>query len=159
MKTSKRLIMNDTDRATLERITRNGNTPQKLALRARIALLSADGVRTGRIIQQLGTSTPTITRWRARYEAAGVTGLLQERTRPGRKKRIGEAMVREVVERTLKEKPLEATQWSTRSMAVAAGLSPASIQRIWKQHGLKPHLTRSFKLSRDPQFVDKLQDL
>ena len=159
MKTSKRLIMSDIDRAALERIARNGNTPQKLALRARIALLSADGVRAGRIIQQLGTSTPSITRWRARYEVGGVTGLLRERTRPGRKKRIDEARVREVVERTRKEKPPEATQWSTRSMAVAAGLSPASIQRIWKQHGLKPHLTRSFKLSRDPQFVDKLQDV
>ncbi len=159
MKTSKRLTMNDTDKVTLEQIARNGNTPQKLALRARIALLSAEGIPTGRIMEELGTSTPTITRWRVRYESAGVTGLLRDRTRSGRKKRIDESKVREVVERTLKEKPQGSTQWSTRSMALAVGLSPATIQRIWKQHGLKPHLTRSFKLSRDPRFVDKLEDV
>src|SRR3972149_1901599 len=159
MRTSKRLFMGNNDRVTLEKIMRNGNTPQKVAMRARIVLMSADGIDTGEIMRQLGTSTPTVTRWRHRYGTTGIAGLLKDRSRPGRKKRIDEARVREVVERTLKEKPLEATQWSTRSMAVAAGLSPASIQRIWKQHGLKPRLVRSFKLSRDPQFVDKLQDV
>jgi len=159
MKTSKRLTMSDTDRATLVQIARNGNTPQKLALRTRIAMMSAEGLPTSQIMQELGTSTPTITRWRARYEAAGVAGLLRDRTRPGRKKRIDESEVREVVERTLNEKPQGATQWSTRSMATATGLSAATIRRIWKQHGLKPHLVRSFKLSRDPRFVDKLQDV
>lgn len=151
--------MSETDRITLERIARNGNTPQKRVLRARIALLSADGVPTSIIMQKLGTSTPTITRWRSRYESAGVAGLLQDRTRPGRRKRIDEPRVRAVVERTLNEKPAEATHWSTRSMATATGLSPATIRRIWKQHGLKPHLVRSFKLSRDTRFVDKLQDV
>jgi transposase len=159
MKTSKRLTMSDTDRTTLVQIARNGNTPQKVALRARIAVMSADGLATGQIMQELGTSTPTITRWRARYEAAGVAGLLRDRTRPGRKKRINESRVREVIERTLKENPQGATQWSTRSMATVTGMSPATIRRIWKQHGLKPHLIRSFKLSRDPRFVDKLQDV
>jgi transposase len=159
MKTSKRLTMSEKDKTTLVQIARNGNTPQKLALRARIAILSAEGAPTNRIMEELGTSTPTIIRWRSRYEAAGVSGLLRDRTRPGRKKRIDEARIREIVELTLKEKPQEATQWSTRSMATATGLSPATIQRIWKQHGLKPHLTRSFKLSRDPRFVDKLKDV
>jgi transposase len=159
MKTSKRLDMSNSDRATLVKIARNGNTPQKLALRARIAVMSAEGLPTSRIMQELGTSTPTITRWRTRYEVAGVAGLLRDRTRPGRKKRIDGGIVREVVERTLNEKPQGATQWSTRSLAAATGLSPATIRRIWKQHGLKPHLLRSFKLSRDPRFVDKLQDV
>ena len=159
MKTSKRLTMSDADRTALEQVSRNRNTPQKLALRARIALMSADGTPTSSIMQELRTSTPTITRWRSRYETAGVTGLLRDRTRPGRKRRIDAPRVREVVERTLKEKPPQATQWSTRSMAAASGLSPATIQRVWKQYGLKPHLTRTFKLSRDPRFVDKLQDV
>jgi transposase len=159
MKTSKRLTISDSDKTTLAQIARNGNTPQKLAMRARIVLLSADGVPTGRIMKELDISTPTITRWRARYEMAGVAGLLRDRTRPGRKKRIDEFMVREVVERTLKAKPQEATHWSTRSMALATGLSPATIRRIWKQHGLKPHLMRSFKLSQDPRFIDKLEDV
>jgi transposase len=110
MKTSKQLTMSDTDKSTLERIARNGNTPQKLALRARIAMMSAAGLPTSQIMQELGTSTPTITRWRTRYEGAGVAGLLRDRTRPGRKKRIDEAKVREVVERTLNEKPQGATQ-------------------------------------------------
>jgi transposase len=140
-------------------MVRNGNTPQKLALRARIALLSADGTATSQMMRQLGTSNPTITRWRNRYETDGISGLLKDRSRPGRKKRIKETRVNEIVERTLREKPLHATHWSTRSMATAAGLSPASIQRIWKEHGLKPHLVRSFKLSRDPRFIEKLHDV
>ena len=159
MRTSKRLPVSDKDRATLERMVRNGNTPQKLAVRARITLLSADGTATSQMMRQLGTSNPTITRWRNRYETDGISGLFKDRSRPGRKKRIEETRVNEVVERTLREKPLHATHWSTRSMATAAGLSPASIQRIWKEHGLKPHLVRSFKLSRDPHFIEKLHDV
>ena len=102
-------------------------------------LFSADGVSTGEIMRQLGTTTPTITRWRDRYEADGIPGLLKDRSRPGRKRRIEETKVREVVDRTLQEKPSNATHWSTRTLAVVVGLSPASIQRIWKAHGLKPH--------------------
>ena len=159
MRTSKRLLVRDRDRAQLNQLVRSGNTPQKVALRARIVLLSADGVPTGQMIGQLGTTTPTITRWRNRYETAGVSGLLKDRSRPGRRRRIEEAKVREVVERTLREKPPQATHWSTRSLAAVVGLSPASVQRIWKAHGLKPHLFRTFKLSRDPRFVEKLQDV
>jgi len=143
----------------LNQMVRNGKTPQKVALRARIVLLSADRVPTGQIMRQLGTTTPTITRWRNRYETDGITGLLKDRSRPGRKRRIGEAKVREVVERTLQEKPSHATHWSTRGLAAVAGLSPASVQRIWKAHGLKPHRVRTFKLSRDPHFVEKLRDI
>ena len=160
MRTSKRLLISNIDRVTLERMARNGNTPQKVVRRARIALMSADGIATGEIIRQLGTSTPTVTRWRNRYETVGgIPGLLKDRSRPGRKKRIEENRVREVVEKTLQEKPLQATHWSTRSLAAAVGLSPATVQRIWKEHGLKPHLVRSFKLSRDPRFIEKLHDV
>jgi len=159
MRTSKRLFMNSIDQAALEGMARNGNTPQKVALRARIVLMSADGQATGEIMRQLGTSTPTVTRWRNRYETAGIPGLLKDRSRSGRKKRIEEGKVREVVEKTLQEKPLQATHWSTRSLAATVGLSPATVQRIWKEHGLKPHLVRSFKLSRDPHFVEKLHDV
>lgn len=151
--------LNDRDRLQLNQMVRNGNTSQKVALRARIVLLSADGVRTGEIMRQLVTTTPTITRWRNRYEREGIPGLLKDRSRPGRKRRIEEAKVREVVERTLREHPSHATHWSTRSLATVIGLSPASIQRIWKAYGLKPHRLRTFKLSRDPHFVEKLQDI
>jgi len=151
--------VSDKDRVQLNQMVRNGNTPQKVALRARIVLLSADGVPTAEIIRQLGTTTPTITRWRNRYGTDGVSGLLKDRSRPGRKRRIQEAKVCEVIERTLQEKPSHATHWSTRSLAAVVGLSPASIQRIWKAHGLKPHRVRTFKLSRDPHFVEKLRDI
>ena len=153
------MVIPEKDRIELESIVRNGKTPQKLAHRARIILLSAIGVPTGQIVPQLGTSVPTITRWRTRYHTDGIKGLLNDRSRPGRKKQIEDSKVREVVERTLKEKPLNATHWSTRSMAAEVGLSSASVQRIWKAHGLKPHLVRSFKLSRDPRFIEKLHDV
>jgi transposase len=153
------MVIPEKDRIELESIVRNGKTPQKLARRARIILLSALGVPTGQIVPQLGTSIPTITRWRTRYQTDGIKGLLNDRSRPGRKKQIEGSKVREVVERTLKEKPLNATHWSTRSMAAEVGLSSASVQRIWKAHGLKPHLVRSFKLSRDPLFIEKLHDV
>jgi len=159
MRTSRRIDASGKDRVQLNQMVRNGKTPQKVALRARIVLLSADSVPTGQIMRQLGTTTPTITRWRNRYETDGITGLLKDRSRPGRKRRIGEAKVREVVERTLQEKPSHATHWSTRGLAAVAGLSPASVQRIWKAHGLKPHRVRTFKLSRDPHFVEKLRDI
>jgi transposase len=144
MRTSRRINVSDRDRVQLNRVVRNGNTPQKLALRARIVLLSGDGVPTGEIMRQLGTTTPTITRWRNRYETDGIPGLLKDRSRAGRKRRIDKAKVREVVERTLQERPSHATHWSTRSLAAVVGLSPASIQRIWKAHGLKPHQIRTF---------------
>ena len=159
MRTSKRMNVNDKDRVRLNQVVRNGNTPQKVALRTRIVLLSANGISTGEIMRQLGTTTPTITRWRDRYETDGIPGLLKDRSRPGRKRRIEETKVREVVDRTLQEKPSNATHWSTRTLAAVVGLSPASIQRIWKAHGLKPHRVRTFKLSRDPLFVEKLQDV
>ena len=153
------MVIPEKDQVELESIVRKGKTPQKLARRARIILLSAIGVPAGQIVPQLGTSIPTITRWRTRYQTDGIKGLLNDRSRPGRKKQIEDSKVREVVERTLKEQPLNATHWSTRSMAAEVGLSSASVQRIWKAHGLKPHLVRSFKLSRDPRFIEKLHDV
>ena len=159
MRTSKRIVVNEKDRVHLGQVIRNRNTPQKVVLRARIVLLSANGISTAEIMRRLSTSTPTISRWRNRYETDGVAGLFKDRSRSGRKRRIEEAKVREVVHRTLQEKPLCATHWSTRSLAKVVGLSPASVQRIWKAHGLKPHRIRTFKLSRDPRFVEKLQDV
>jgi transposase len=159
MRTSSRLALNEADRPVLERLVRARNTPQKVVLRAQIVVLSGEGVATCEIQRRLWTSVPTITRWRRRYVEAGVPGLVKDRTRPGRKPRISEAKTREVVERTLREKPAAATHWSTRSMAAVAGISPASVRRIWKAHGLQPHRVRTFKLSRDPQFVEKLTDV
>jgi transposase len=151
--------VSDSERAELERLIRGRNTPQKVVLRARIVVLTADSVPTSEIMQQLQTTCPTITRWRQRYAKKGVDGLCKDATRPGRKPRITDELVREVIERTLHSTPVNGTHWSTRTMAAATGLSKATIQRLWRGHGLQPHRTETFKLSRDPQFLEKLQDV
>ena len=147
------------DRAELERLIRGRNTPQKVVMRARVIVMTGDGVPTARIVRELKVSYPTLTRWRKRYREQGVEGLCKDAPRPGRKPRISDEQVRDVVERTLHSTPINATHWSTRTMAAVSGLSKATVQRIWKAHGLQPHRSETFKLSRDPHFVEKLQDV
>src|SRR3990170_221921 len=159
MRTSRRLEVSDDDRAQLGRLLRAPTTAQRVALRARIVLLSGEGVGTGEIRARLGTTTPTVTRWRDRYEQDGVRGLLKDAPRCGRLPTITKAKVAEVIEKTQGEKPAGATQWSTRTLAPVVGLSPATVGRIWRAHGLKPHRVKRFKLSTDPQFLEKLQDV
>lgn len=151
--------LSDGERAELERLIRGRSTPQKVVLRASIVVLTADGVATGEIMERLRTTCPTITRWRRRFDEQGVAGLCKDATRPGRKPSISAEQVADVIHRTLHSTPLNATQWSTRTMAAVTGLSKATIQRIWKQHGLQPHRQETFKLSRDPDFLAKLQDV
>ncbi len=127
-------------------------------LRARIVLLSGEGVGTGSICEQLGTSTPTVTLWRNRYEQEGVAGLLKDRPRSGRRRTIGKEKIAEVIAKTQQE-PAGATHWSTRTLAPVVGVSPATVRRIWLAHGLKPHRVKRFKLSTDPHFIDKLHDV
>ena len=135
------------------------NTPQKLVWRSRIVLLTAAGVGTMSIVRALGKSKPTVWRWQQRFVAQGIAGLERDATRPGRKPPLALAVIAQVVDKTLHERPPAATQWSTRTMARAVGLSQTSVRRIWNAHGLKPHLTRGFKLSNDKRFVDKLRDV
>lgn len=156
---SARLSLSDGQRAELDRLSRGRNTPQKVALRASIIVLTADGAATSEIVQRLATTYPTVTRWRQRFHERGVDGLRKDARRPGRKPRISPELRREVIERTLHSTPLNGTHWSTRTMATATGLSKASVQRIWAESGLRPHRTETFKLSRDPQFLAKLEDV
>src|SRR5688572_6777803 len=121
--------------------------------------MAAQGVLSQDIAAELKVSRPTVQLWRQRFLALRLAGLEKDAPRPGRLPRISPQKVRTVVEATLHTKPTDATHWSTRTMAKAQGLSEASVRRIWKQHNLKPHLTKTFKLSRDPQFVDKLRDV
>ncbi len=143
----------------LEQVARAPSTPQKVVLRARIVLLSGEGRSTGDIVNCLGTSHPTVTLWRNRYEQGGAEAVLREAPRPGRPPRISTEEVAQVIDRTLHEKPAGATQWSTRTLAPLVGMSHVQVHRIWKAHGLKPHLVRTFKLSNDPRFIEKLQDV
>jgi transposase len=145
------------DRDELERLVRDGNTAQKVVWRARIVLLAAEGLPAGAIAAATGKSQLTVRRWR-RFLAKGVGGLLKDASRPPRRKPLTTEKIAAVVHMTLHTQPPNATHWSVRTMAAAAGLSPSSIQRIWSAHGLKPHLTKTFKLSRDPNFAAKVQD-
>ena len=147
------------DRDRLEKLVRDRNTPQKLVWRAQIVLLAGEGVRAKEVAARTGTSLLTVRRWRRRYAAAGVDGLLKDATRPPRRKPLSAEQIKRVVDLTLDETPPNATHWSLRSMARAAGLSPSSVRRIWTAHGLKPHLTRTFKLSTDKRFVEKVEDV
>ena len=153
------ISVSEVDRVLLGQLIRGRNTTQKVTLRAKIIVLSADMVPTSDIVKQLSTSYPTITRWRQRYAKQGVDGLRKDAKRPGRTPRISEEQVSEVVHRTLHSTPLDATHWSIRTMAAAIGLSRATIHRIWQGHGLKPHRSESFKLSADPKFKEKLEDV
>lgn len=151
--------MRPEDRPELERLARLPSTPQNIAVRARIILLSEEGVATGEIAERLSVSVPMITFWRDRYEAEGAGAIPRDRPRSGRPRVIGPEKVAEIVDRTRFEKPVASTHWSTRTMAAAAGVSPATVQRIWKRCKLQPHRTRTFKLSTDPEFLAKLEDV
>lgn len=129
-------------------------------MRSRIVLLAADGMSDKDIAQKLGTDRRVAARWRARFLAAGVDGLLQDATRPGRPRTARQAAtVQEVVRITLEVTPAGATHWSTRTLAEHLGTNASAVARIWRDHGLKPHRIESFKLSNDPHFAQKLQDV
>ena len=154
-----RIVLSDADRERLEALVANGNTAQKHVRRARIILLSAQGLSQAETGRQSGTSLPTIRRWQARFQQAGVEGLLRDATRPPGTLPLPPEMVERVVALSLQGPPGEATHWTGRAMARAAGLSLRSVQRIWQAHRLKPHRVRTFKLSRDPKFAEKVQDV
>ena len=120
-------------------------------------MLASDGLTAEGIAAAVGKSLLTVRRWRRRYVAKGVDGLLKDATRPSRVKPLTPEKIKQVVHMTLHEKPPNATQWSVRSMA--AGISYSSVQRIWHAHGLKPHLVRTFKVSRDKNFTAKVEDV
>jgi transposase len=143
----------------LERLVRDRNTPQKVVWRARIVLLASDGLTAEGIAAAVDKSLLTVRRWRRRYVAKGMDGLLKDATRPSRVKPLAPEKIKQVVHMTLHTKPPNATHWSLRSMAAAAGLSYSSVQRIWRAHGLKPHLVETFKVSRDKNFAAKVEDV
>lgn len=130
--------------------------PQRQVQRAQIILLAADGQPDIAIAQRLGMSRYKVARWRQRFLALGVEGLKRDATRPGRPRSVDDE---EIVRKTTLEKPPQATHWSTRSLARAVGVSEASVRRVWRAFGLKPHRVETFKLSRDPQFLEKLEEI
>lgn len=153
------IVLTAEEESTLEAWARGRTIAARLVQRAQIIRMAAQGVLSQDIAAELKVSRPTVQLWRQRFLALRLAGLEKDAPRPGRLPRISPQKVRTVVEATLQTKPTDATHWSTRTMAKAQGLSEASVRRIWKQHNLKPHLTKTFKLSRDPQFVDKMRDV
>ncbi len=146
-------------RRTLEAWIAARSTPQKVVFRSRIVLMAGEGKANRRIAQELGTSRPSVILWRQRFAAGGLTALTEDAPGRGRKGSISARKVKAIVNATLQTKPRAATHWSVRTMATVQGVSPATVQRIWDAHGLQPHRTRTFKLSRDKQFVEKLTDV
>ena len=132
---------------------------QRLVRRSQIVLRAAEGVANNAIANELGLTRTTVLLWRGRFESEGLPGLQRDRPRGRGKPPLTETKIRAVVDATLQERPKGATHWSVRTMAEAQRISPAAVQRIWHAHGLKPHLVRTFKLSRDPQFNQKVRDV
>ncbi len=152
------LVISEADRVVLERYVRRGKVSQRLALRARI-ILACEGGRSNReVAQQVDSNPSTVAKWRKRFIEQGVNGL-NDGDRPGVPRKITDEMVEALVVKTLETKPKGATHWSTRSMAANVGMSATTVGRIWRAFGLKPHRTKTYQLSTDPDFVDKVRDV
>jgi transposase len=147
------------DRTRLETVVADRNSPQKHVWRARIILLTTDGVGTNEIERQSGVDKNSVWRWQERFMHEGVDGLLRDKTRPSRIPPLEPEIAERVVALTLGDPPGETTHWTAAAMAAAVGVSVSSVQRIRRAHGLQPHRVRQFKLSNDPSFVDKLRDV
>jgi transposase len=150
--------LSDEEREQLESWTRRHTSAQALAQRSRIVLLAAEGRRTGEICRELNVHRNTVAKWRDRFVAERLEGLLDE-PRPGQPRKITDARVEEVIVKTLESRPKDATHWSTRSMAKEVGLTQSAVHRIWRAFGLQPHRQETWKLSSDPQFIEKVRDV
>ena len=153
------LVLSTEERHVLEGWSRRRKTSQALAQRSRIVLACADGASVTAVAADLKVSRDTVRKWRSRFQASRLEGLSDE-PRPGAPRTITDEQVELVITKTLEEQgPGADTHWSTRSMAAAAGMSQSAISRIWRAFGLKPHLVQTWKLSTDPQFIEKVRDV
>ena len=153
------ITLSPEQRTVLESQARSRSFPLRVVERARIVLLAASGQQDKEIAARMVTTAKKVSRWRKRFLALGVAGLLQDAPRPGRKPTISARLRQRVVTMTTRQQPSNATHWSTRTMAAAVGISEASVRRIWRAHGLKPHRVETFKISNDPAFAEKLEDI
>jgi transposase len=151
--------MSDGQRETLTVLSRSQTAPHRQVQRAEALLLAAGGVANTRIAEQVGVKPATVRAWRARFAEEGLAKLGKVRAGRGRKSTIPQAKIDEIVELTRNSKPAGQTHWSCRTMAKRVGVSPATVQRVWAARGLKPHLVKTFKLSNDPRFEQKLIDV
>ena len=156
MRVAPPLVVTDAERAELTRLVRSRRTSVRLALRARIVLLAAAGRQNKAIAAELGIGRVQVARWRGRYAQERLAGIERDLPRGAPPAKVDAARL---VELTTQSQPAAATHWSTRKMAAVLGVSAATVSRHWRKHGLKPHRVETFKVSRDPQFVEKLEDI
>jgi transposase len=153
------LVLTDEERQVLEAWARRRKTAQALALRSRVVLACAGGAAVSAVAADLGISRATAGKWRSRFLESRLEGLSDE-PRPGRPRTVTDEHVEKVITTTLEQEPPNGdTHWSTRSMARSAGLNQTAVSRIWRAFGLKPHIIQTWKLSTDPQFIDKVRDV
>jgi transposase len=159
MRVAVAIELTDQERATLDGYARGRSTPARLVLRAKIVLQAAKGRQNKEIAEDLGTLQKTVGLWRNRFAKLRIAGIEKDAPGRGRPKTIGAKKVADIVRITTQETPPNATQWSTRDMAKASEVSASTVRRIWREHGLKPHVVRGFKVSRDPEFAEKRGDV
>ena len=159
MRVARPVVLDKQGQGALEQLARGRSLPARLVERARIVLRAAAGLQDQQIAGELGITPEKAARWRNRYLDGGINALEKDASRPGRPRTITEARTAEVIHKTTQEKPFNATHWSTRTMAAATGLSETTVRRIWHGNGLKPHLVKTFKLSNDKRFDEKLIDV
>jgi transposase len=153
-----KVVLSDAEREQLESWARRPKSAQALAQRSRIVLAAAEGLKNTEIAQRFSLDHATVRKWRNRFAADRLEGLLDE-PRPGRPRTVTDAQVEQVIIKTLESTPTDATHWSTRSMAAEVGLTQTAVSRIWRAFGLAPHRQQAWKLSKDPQFIDKVRDV
>ena len=159
MRVAPKIIVTDEDCQTLERWSRGRRTPARQVLRAKIVLAAAEGKENRQIAEDLGTDRLLVGKWRQRFADKGLAGIAKDAPRGGRKPKARDAMAGKIVEWTTQKKPANATHWSTRTLAAELGTSHSMVNRVWQANGLKPHLIKTFKLSNDKHFVEKLVDV
>lgn len=159
MRVAKAVVLSDEERTALTKLSRGRRAQARVVLRAKIVLAGAAGEQNDSIATELGCTRRTVSTWRNRFVATRVSGILTDAPRGGRTPTVRAAKEMEILRKTTQEMPANATHWSTRTMAKAVGVSKATVQRVWRAHGLKPHLVKTFKVSNDPYFVEKLVDI
>ena len=159
MRVATAIKLTSEQRQQLQTTARSRSLPLRLVERAQIILLAAEGLRNDEIAQRLSTSRFKVSRWRERYARQGFAGIEKDAPRPGRTPAVTPGTVERIVRMTPQEKPTAATHWSTRTLAAVVGVSSSTVRRVWKAHGLKPHRLKTFKISNDPAFAEKLEDI
>ena len=159
MRKSKAIRYTGEEREQLQRLARSRNTAQKAVLRSRIVLKKMEGLSQEIIAEQLGTSRVTVSLWQKRYQHGGIQALLKDAPRSGRIPRLPEEKEKEIIEATLHRTPADATHWSVKTMAEAQKISRMAVHRLWKKYNIKLHKVKTFKISNDPNFVEKVKDI